>query len=94
MARVVYKYPLDNRLGLTLTLPVDRKLVRAAFQGRECLCLWYEVLEPADKPEIETMEIHIHGTGHSIAPGLSWLASVESPCKTFIWHLYTKVITP
>ena len=90
MNKRVLKYKLESSaFTIPLAAPVTCKLVRAAYQ-HGIVCLWYEVPDITAAGLIPLTEFYIVATGQPIPVETIWVATVESPCGNYIWHVYRK----
>lgn len=82
--RVIWKYTLALKDGpQTHRIPAGGKIVHVHMQDG-WVTLWAEVDPKARK---RTRAFYVHGTGHPITPGASYVGTAHGQ-DGLVWHVY------
>lgn len=83
--KTIWKYQLALTDGQqVLAMPKGARILHLGYQN-QVPTLWAEVDSEADK---EPRYFQIHGTGHPVANGGTYLGTVQASSSIFVWHVY------
>lgn len=88
MSLTIHKYPLGVSRAPVIAMPKDARLLSIKMQ-RNNLVLWALV---DDAAPVEFRHLIIYDTGDEIPdPGIVHLATMQSACETWVWHIFEKL---
>ena len=85
MSRVVYKYPIES--NLSVTIPGQHKVLHVGIDPKlpNTICVWAE-LDMLNGSESKTEYFPV-GTGHAVFANWFHVGSVIHP-NGLVWHVY------
>lgn len=85
MSKVIWKYPLEVTDRQEVPMPAEAQFLHVGLQNGQ-VCVW-ALVDPSK--EMETVPIHIVGTGNPMPPDNDWayhLGTVQQ--GPFVWHIF------